>query len=336
MTATSSLSFFILIKLTGALRLQKDAEKDTQIKSEKDVYTWMAHHNPEHRENQISLHNVDKTSMPWIHASQAWEMKYSKKAYPWTKEYDDDTFLNYIVPITHFDELAEAWMPIMNNALVSKNPEFFKSDKKLKDVAQFVVENTWTAFGGPIEFKPQQTPNVLSPITDVLDKHYGSCTAMSIFLADSLRSVGVPARVAGVAQWNRNEGGNHNWVEAFFNNQWNFIDAVPGTTAWNTGWFVTMGVAQKSKPGGLSQIAVPIWDTSKQTTNYLVTWKKGAEDDETLKVHLSIPAIDRTEFYTKQPSDADSGQVENQPAKGASRLASALTGLPILAVLLAL
>merc|ERR1719326_259102 len=100
-------------------------------------------------------------------------MKYSEKAYAWTKEYDDDTFLNYVVPITHFDELAEAWMGKMRDALVVVKPELFGSDQKLRDIAQLVVEHTWTAFGEPIVFKAQQTPEVLSPLTDVLDKHYG-------------------------------------------------------------------------------------------------------------------------------------------------------------------
>jgi hypothetical protein len=149
----------------------------------------------------------------------------------------------------------------------------------LRDIASHVYMNIWKSFDGmEIMFMSDQTPKILSP-KDVLDNKYGSCTAMSIFLCNALRSVGVPARVVGVAEWNRADGGNHNWVEAFFDGQWNFIDAVPpsGRTEaeWNKAWFTQSGLVQKSLPGTMSAVTTPVWDEQKAglaDTNYNVTW----------------------------------------------------------------
>lgn len=265
------------------------------------------------------------------HAHKAFALKYFPQAYSWTKEYDDDMFLNYILPLTHFDEKPEAWMTAMEESL---SPLVAYEGMTLQMAAEAIAKGIWDAFGSPsITFKANQTPAILSPLSDVLEKRYGSCTAMSIFLADGLRSVGVPARVVGIAQWNRPEGGNHNWVEAWYNGKWNFIDAVPGVTTWNTGWFTEEGLAQKSEPFSIMAIATPVWNKEKATGQYYVTWKKGeayqdSKPGDSVEAVIKIPAIDLTEEYGHKSSGS------GQAVRSSSQFRWKLLSAPALVLLL--
>ena len=53
---------------------------------------------------------------------------------------------------------------------------------------------------------------------------YASCTGLSILLVDACRSVGVPARIAGVAAWTGMPG-NHTWVEVWDHGSWHPVGA---------------------------------------------------------------------------------------------------------------
>jgi hypothetical protein len=203
-----------------------------------------------------------------------------------------DVYLDHVVPYTHFDEKADDWRPYFYKTL----QPLVKGKASLLEAAEAVIPKVWTAFGKKIVFKADQTPQVLAPVSELLQKGYGSCTGMSIFLADCLRSVGIPARVAGVAQWNRPEKGNHNWVEVYDGKNWNFVDAVPSDKVeWNKAWFTEGGVAQKSKPHTKSGIYSPVWEKNA-AAYYEITWRDGN------KPHL--PAIERTDYYTSLPESS--------------------------------
>jgi hypothetical protein len=50
-------------------------------------------------------------------------------------------------------------------------------------------------------FKSQQTPLIFDPMSTIAYS-FASCTGVSIFLIDALRSVGIAARIAGTPAWN--------------------------------------------------------------------------------------------------------------------------------------
>ena len=63
-----------------------------------------------------------------------------------------------------------------------------------------------------------------------------TCTGLSIMLVEACRSVGVPARVAGIASW-PGRGGNHTWVE-IWNDGWHFVGAAePDGNGLDHAWF---------------------------------------------------------------------------------------------------
>jgi hypothetical protein len=111
----------------------------------------------------------------------------------------------------------------------------------------------WGITSPPIKFvaAPNCEINAYSPITTI-DQKYSSCTGLAVYVALALRSVGVPARVAGTPHWNQCHAppgedktcktcpfgdvctpghnssddacGNHDWAEVFVDGAWHFID----------------------------------------------------------------------------------------------------------------
>ncbi len=68
---------------------------------------------------------------------------------------------------------------------------------------------------------------------EALEQKKVSCTGNSILLVCALRSVGIPARIVGVASW-RHVRGNHTWVEAWFEGEWHMVEA--NEEDFNTPW----------------------------------------------------------------------------------------------------
>ena len=77
-----------------------------------------------------------------------------------------------------------------------------------------------------------------------------TCTGLSIMLVEACRSVGVPARLAGIASW-PGRGGNHTWVEVW-DDGWHFVGAAePDEKGLDHAWFV--GDAAKAIKGSVEE-----------------------------------------------------------------------------------
>ena len=64
-----------------------------------------------------------------------------------------------------------------------------------------------------------------------------TCTGLSIMLVEACRSVGVPARLAGIAAW-PGRGGNHTWVEVW-DDGWHCVGAAePDEKGLDHAWFI--------------------------------------------------------------------------------------------------
>eukprot|EP01083_Nonionella_stella_P099834 280843_1 len=61
---------------------------------------------------------------------------------------------------------------------------------------------------------------------------YASCTGLSIFFVNILRTVGIPARLGGTAAWNgKEENGNHSWIEVWDSDdgKWHIMESKPAS-----------------------------------------------------------------------------------------------------------
>lgn len=199
----------------------------------------------------------------------------------------EELFLQEVLPYQHFDEPVDDWRPAFFEKLTSVPG--VRNAATIKELAETVIPLAFTHLGNQVTFMSNMTPQVMAPISETLHAGHASCTGLSILVANALRSVGVPARVAGIAEWNRPDGGNHNWVEVWTGNAWQFLDAAPTSkVTWDQAWFAQDGTVQRSLAQGIHGVYSPVWDSSQADANYTVTWREPA---------VMMPAVDRTAFY---------------------------------------
>ena len=112
-----------------------------------------------------------------------------------------------------------------------------------------------------------------------------TCTGLSIMLVEACRSVGVPARLAGIASW-PGRGGNHTWVEVW-DNGWHFVGAAePDDKGLDHAWFV--GDASKAKKGSSKNAIYAV--TYRTTGDYFpLVWAPSAK----------MPGEDVTDRYAR-------------------------------------
>jgi transglutaminase-like putative cysteine protease len=116
---------------------------------------------------------------------------------------------------------------------------------------------------------------------------YASCTGLSVLLVDACRAVGVPARIAGTAQWT-GEPGNHTWVEVW-DNGWHFIGAAEDGELDRT-WF-----NDRARAADPSRRETRIYATSFKPTgdSFPMVWAPR---------NTSVPAVDVTARYRDLPA----------------------------------
>lgn len=113
-----------------------------------------------------------------------------------------------------------------------------------------------------------------------------SCTGLSVLLIEACRSVGVPARFAGVPLWSDGSG-NHSWVEVWDDGEWKFTGAAePTGMDLNRGWFTGRAKgAIRDEPR--KAVWATTWDDSP--SHFPMVW---APRDE------SVRAVNVTDRYT--------------------------------------
>ena len=83
---------------------------------------------------------------------------------------------------------------VLDSLLISSAKDLNKMS--VSDVVYFVNDMIWSgAFGNTVVFKSSQTPLIFDPMS-IIVFGYASCTGVSIFLVDALRSLGVAARMS--------------------------------------------------------------------------------------------------------------------------------------------
>jgi len=143
-----------------------------------------------------------------------------KKKYSWAADVPKDIFRENVLPFASVNEARNNWRPLLMEAAQSVLASVDESELdtlSIEDVVMLINNKLWNTglFPNDIVFKSEQTPLIYDPMS-IIAFGYASCTGVSIFLLDALRSVGVPARLAGTPAWNNvPQNGNHNWIEVW-------------------------------------------------------------------------------------------------------------------------
>ena len=206
---------------------------------------------------------------------------------PWNVP--DEIFLNDVLPYAVLDETRESWRPSFHEIA----REIVKGASTPTEAAQALNREFFNRINVHYNTgrkRPNQSPS------ESIEQGRATCTGLAIILVDACRSVGVPARAAGVASWH-DKRGNHTWVE-IWDDGWNFTGADEyNANGLNRAWFT--GDAAKAVPGD-RQFA--IWATSWGETgeSFPMVWA-GADD--------SVPGVDVTARYLPAQADAVDGNV---------------------------
>jgi hypothetical protein len=193
---------------------------------------------------------------------------------PWAKDIPQGIFLNEILPYASFNEQRDNWRKDFHDRFIQIAQESKSIEQAVQELNQHVFTVLQVTYHATKRPKPEQSPY------ESMRAHYASCTGLSILLTDALRSVGIPARIAGIPMW-ADQSGNHTWVE-IWDGEWHHLGAYE-PTKWDEAWFRDKAAQTDSKH--------PIYATSfkKTSLSFPMRWAPYLK---------FVPAVDVTTDYT--------------------------------------
>ncbi len=163
----------------------------------------------------------------------------AREKFAWCKELPDSIFFNDVLPYASINERRDNWrqdfMDRFSPYVENCNTIFEAIDSvaiNIKDIVE-------------VEYNTKRKKADQSPYESI-EQGMATCTGLSVLLTNALRSVGIPARMAGTPLWT-NMRGNHSWCEVFADGEWYFIEYYPDKL--NHSWFLAdAGKADPEKP----------------------------------------------------------------------------------------
>lgn len=202
-----------------------------------------------------------------------------KKDMPWGKDIPEDIFYNDVLPYASLDESRDDW-----RADFTKRFRAIAGDAKTASEALTRINTAIEKELGVQYNTKRRAPN--QGPAESMKLTMASCTGLSILLADALRSVCIPCRIAGTAMWTTKEG-NHNWNEVWLpeHKRWMFTEYNPDQKGLDHGWLVAD--AARAVPGS---VAHGVYATSWKKTQHHFPMVWNFED-------TTVPAVDVTQRY---------------------------------------
>jgi hypothetical protein len=216
----------------------------------------------------------------------------TRAKYPWGKTIPDSVFFNDVLPYAVVDEQREEWRLF----LTFRIEPLVRETKSLLEAAFAVGEGAKKTLS--VRYSTSRPKTNQSPSETVM-AGVATCTGLSITLVAALRSVGIPARMAGTFRWLEGKnGGNHNWVECWIDGKWYCCELAP-FVGFDKGWFF-----KKIKPESKEFIANHIFASSYRETGnrYPLVWDGFFHSDPVWQAGLKsadasgatdIPELDR-------------------------------------------
>jgi transglutaminase-like putative cysteine protease/predicted esterase len=229
----------------------------------------------------------------------------ARETYPWAKDLSEDLFLNDVLPYATLDEPRV----LARERVHALAADIVKDATTAEEAAQALNRELFKLTG--VRYSTQRL-RANQNSAETLDTTLASCTGLSILLVDACRSVGIPARVAGIASWT-DRNGNHTWVEIHDGQRWRFTGAAEyDANGLDRGWFT--GPASLAIEGHDRHA---IWASSWRTTGHRFPLAWNMAD-------RSVPGVDVTPRYARSAA-ADAEPVlaiRLWSSRGGTRLAS--------------
>lgn len=232
----------------------------------------------------------------------------ARDTYPWAKDLPDDLFLNDVLPYATLDEPRV----LTRERVHALAADIVKDATTAEEAAQALNRELFKGTG--VRYSTQRM-RANQNSAETLDTKLASCTGLSILLVDACRSVGIPARVAGIANWT-DRNGNHTWVEIHDGERWHFTGAAEyDKNGLDRGWFT--GPASLAIEG---HDLHAIWASSWRTTGHRFPLAWNMAD-------RSVPGVDVTPRYARTAAtDAEPVlAIRLWSSRGGPRLASSVS-----------
>lgn len=161
-------------------------------------------------------HDLQQLSEQFILENARYAAKVRRQA-TWQNEIPEEIFLNNVLPYASVDEPRDPWRADFHARfahLVAEAPSLSSASQTLNEK---IFEQLKVKYSTARK-RANQSPR------ESIEQGLASCSGLSIILVDACRAVGIPARLAGIAEW-PNKSGNHTWVEVW-DQGWHFTGAA--------------------------------------------------------------------------------------------------------------
>lgn len=210
------------------------------------------------------------------------ELAYTaRERFSWAQNIPDSVFLNDVLPYASMDETREEWREDFYNRFSLYVDDCENLREAIYAVNRHIRNEVMVDYNTKRK-KPNQSPS------ESMEIGMASCSGLSILLTDAFRSVGIPSRIAGTAQWHDNRG-NHTWCEVWLDGQWYFTEYYIEDL--DRAWF--LADAGKALPGN-QEYGVFATSYKPADTYFPMVWNYDSKD---------VPGIDVTPRYNKVYND---------------------------------
>jgi pimeloyl-ACP methyl ester carboxylesterase len=208
----------------------------------------------------------------------------ARKTFPWATNAAERMFFNDVLPYASLDEPRDPW-----------RAEFFKLASEIvrgctnaTEAAQALNRDLFNRLN--VHYHLGRKRNNQSP-KESIEQNKATCTGLSIILVDACRAVGIPARIAGVAEW-MHKNGNHTWVE-IWDGDWYFTGADEyDPKGLNRGWFNSDTARTARSTNRLNQIFATSW--RRTGDHFPLAWDADSREVPAVNVSARYAALEAT------------------------------------------
>ena len=214
----------------------------------------------------------------------------ARNRFAWGKDIPKDIFLNNVLPYASMNERRTDWRGVLYERFAPYVKDCTTYEEAMTAINKVVREETGATFSTGRRAANQDA-------LETIQRGIASCSGLSIVLVDALRSVGLPARIAGNRQWFDNRG-NHSWVEIWINGNWHFTEYDPSQYGLDRAWFEhSSGRAEFGSAHGIFAVSYKpvdggtVWPSSQSSPSQATGYPIGTACND------PIPAFEVTQRY---------------------------------------
>lgn len=217
-------------------------------------------------------------------------VRYARKAMteaPWKDKVSKEIYQEYVLPYANLTEKRETW----RKEFYEKLKPAVKGIDSPGEVAVKLNQTIYNTFN--VKYHATKRPHPDQGPLESIKATFASCTGLSILLVDACRAVGIPARVAGVAQWTKGPG-NHTWVEVW-DDGWHCLGAAESKKL-NGVWF-GKGAAAADTSDPMKRVYAAKF--SRDSLRFPIAWNPYAD---------YVPAVDVSQWYKDTFGKEETGE----------------------------